>query len=64
MPRAKRHVPEQNEQSRRFIEAARKAGCSEDEAVFDENLKKIARHKPLSHPTPEPKKPKTKKPSQ
>jgi hypothetical protein len=29
-----------------FIEAARNAGCSEDESVFDENLKKIARHKP------------------
>jgi hypothetical protein len=46
-------------QSKRFIEAARKAGCSEDEAVFDENLKKIARHKPLP-----PKPAKTKKPGQ
>jgi hypothetical protein len=36
----------QSEQSQRFIKAAREAGCSEDEAVFDENLKKIARHKP------------------
>jgi hypothetical protein len=33
-------------QRRRFIEAARAAGCSEEESVFDENLKKIARHKP------------------
>jgi hypothetical protein len=29
-------------QSRRFIEAAREAGASEAEAVFDENLRKIA----------------------
>ena len=33
-------------QSERFIKAAREAGCSEDESVFDENLQKIARHKP------------------
>jgi hypothetical protein len=48
-------------QSERFIEAARKAGCSEDEAVFDENLKKIARHKPpvTSKPAP-PRKPRSK----
>jgi hypothetical protein len=26
----------------RFIEAAREAECSEDEAVFDENMKRIA----------------------
>jgi len=45
-------------QSRRFIEAAREAGCSEDEAVFDENLKKIARHKPPPGAPSEPKKPK------
>jgi hypothetical protein len=32
-------------QSEKFIKAAREAGCSEDESVFDENLKKIARHK-------------------
>jgi hypothetical protein len=29
-------------QSRRFIKAAREAGCSEDEAAFDENLRRIA----------------------
>jgi len=28
---------------RRFIEAAHEAGGSEDEAVFDENLKRIAK---------------------
>ena len=30
----------------RFIEAARKAEASEDEAVFDETLKRIAKAKP------------------
>jgi len=30
----------------RFIEAARALGCDEDEAAFDEKLKRIARHKP------------------
>jgi hypothetical protein len=39
-------------QRRRFIAAARAAGCSEDEAVFDENLKKIARHKAVAKPPP------------
>jgi len=39
-------------QSERFIAAAREAGCSEDEAVFDENLKKIARHKPPHDSSP------------
>jgi hypothetical protein len=33
-------------QSERFIEAARTAECSEDEAVFDEAMKKIAKGKP------------------
>lgn len=47
-------------QRSRFIAAAREAGCSEDEAVFDENLKKIARHKPPGAPI-ESKKAKAKK---
>ena len=29
------------QQSKRFIEVAREAGASEDQAVFDENLKRI-----------------------
>jgi hypothetical protein len=33
-------------QAKRFIEAAREAGASEDEAVFDENLKRVAKSKP------------------
>lgn len=39
-------------QRERFIEAARKAGASEDEADFDRALKKVAKGKP------EPEKPK------
>jgi hypothetical protein len=34
------------DQRKRFIEAAREAECSEDEAVFDENLKRIAKARP------------------
>ena len=33
-------------QGERFIEAAREAECSEDEAVFDETLRRVARAKP------------------
>jgi hypothetical protein len=47
----------------RFVDAARKIGCDEDPAHFDEILKKVARHKPPSAPQ-EPKKPKAKKPGQ
>jgi hypothetical protein len=42
-----------SDQSRRFIEAAREAECSEDEAAFDEVLRQIAKAKP-----PKAKKPK------
>jgi len=35
-------------QRNRFITAAREAGCSEDETVFDENLKKIVKVKSMS----------------
>lgn len=34
-----------SDQHARFVEAAREAGCSEDEAVFDSNLRKIAKAK-------------------
>lgn len=40
------------DQRSRFIDAAREAGCSEDEAVFDANLKRIGEVKP---PKDEPK---------
>jgi aminoglycoside/choline kinase family phosphotransferase len=33
-------------QAKRFIEAAREAGASEDEAAFHENLKRLAKPKP------------------
>jgi hypothetical protein len=49
-----------SEQSQAFIEAARKLGCDEDPAHFDEILKKVARHKPPLHAPPEPRKPKAK----
>jgi hypothetical protein len=42
-------------QSERFIEAAREAGCSEDEAVFDGNLKRIAQAKSNSGTSAKPK---------
>lgn len=35
-----------DEQRRRFIEAARAAGASEDEAEFDEIVKRVAKAKP------------------
>ena len=54
-PKINRSDPAQSE---RFIAAAREAGCSEDEAVFDENLKKIARHKtPVTPAKAPPRKP-------
>lgn len=34
------------DQQRRFVETARELGCDEDEAAFDEKLKKVAGHKP------------------
>jgi len=40
---------ESQTQSTRFIDAARKLGCDEDPANFEEKLKKVAAHKP---PTP------------
>lgn len=33
-------------QSQRFIETARELGCDEDEAAFEEKLKRIATAKP------------------
>lgn len=42
--------PAANEQHKRFIEAAREAECSEDEAVFDETLRRLANTKPEKPP--------------
>lgn len=36
------------DQRERFIEAARKAGASEDEADFDRAIKKVAKAKPTA----------------
>ena len=47
-PMVPRSADDKN-QSRLFIEAARKLGCDEDPAHFDEILKKVARHKPTGH---------------
>jgi hypothetical protein len=41
-------------QSDRFIEAAREAECSEEEAVFDENLKRLAKARPGKPEKPKP----------
>jgi len=41
-----RRVLPKSDQRQRFIETAREAGASEDEAVFDENLKRIVKGKP------------------
>lgn len=38
-------------QSERFIEAAREAGCSEDEAEIRESMKRLATAK-VAHPVP------------
>jgi hypothetical protein len=37
-------------QRQRFIDAAREAGANEDEAVFDETLKRIAKAAPKGKP--------------
>jgi hypothetical protein len=43
-PRVPKSADDKN-QSKVFIEAARKLGCDDDPAHFDEILKKVARHK-------------------
>jgi hypothetical protein len=42
-------TPEPN-QSDKFKAAARELGCDEDEAAWDERLKKIAQQKPKESP--------------
>lgn len=51
MPRITRkrvedHPGSEKDQRQRFIETARELGCDEDEAAFDEKLKRIATVKP------------------
>jgi hypothetical protein len=50
--RESQHAKVDKAQRQRFIDAAREAGASEDEAVFRENLKRIAKAKP-SPPKPD-----------
>lgn len=47
MPSSKKPGKKAAAQSKRFIEAARERGASENEAVFDECLKRIAKAKPI-----------------
>ena len=54
--------PPKSEQGKRFVDAAREAGASESEDVFDETLRRIA-EAPPPDTVQERKKPKTKKPA-
>jgi hypothetical protein len=48
MPPQKKTLPRpERAQAKRFIEAARAAECSEDEAEIRENMKRIASAKPV-----------------
>lgn len=49
MTRKQNSPPRDREQRDRFVEAARKAGASEDEADFDRALKRVAK-KPKDEP--------------
>jgi len=46
MKKADTKKSDDRDQRDRFIEAARKAGASEDEREFDEALKRVAKPKP------------------
>jgi hypothetical protein len=50
-----KNAESQGEQSKRFIETARELGCDEDEAAFDEKLKRIATAKPMPKSKRQPK---------
>jgi hypothetical protein len=57
MPRKTETPAQLAAQRKAFIEAARAAGCSEDEAEFDANLKRVASARPgtaKGHPQPKP----------
>ena len=42
---------DQKSQADKFKEAARELGCDEDEARWDERLRKVARQKPVEKPS-------------
>jgi hypothetical protein len=46
MPKQK-VAPNNDDQHRRFVETARELGCDEDEAAFEEKLRRIATAKPM-----------------
>jgi hypothetical protein len=48
-----RRESDQNTQFERFARAARELGCDDDEAAFDEKLRRIAGHK-LGEAAPKP----------
>ena len=48
MSEQKKREPDDPEQSKRFIEAAKKAGADESEKGADKALKKVIRHPPES----------------
>ena len=50
---SKKTKDSEKSQSRRFIGASREAECSEDEAVFDENLKRLTEQKPKEDREPQ-----------
>jgi len=51
MPAGNRKAKDKS-QRQRFIDAAREAGASEDEAEFDKNLRRLATAKPSQDVTP------------
>lgn len=42
----------QSDQQKKFYEAARELGCDEDEAAFDEKLKRLGKSSPPEKPKP------------
>jgi len=45
MPRKPKPKPDDSEQSKRFIEAAKAAGADEKPEAFEQAFKKVVRHK-------------------
>jgi hypothetical protein len=54
-PEIHKPSPDDSEQFKRFIETARALDCDEDEAAFDEKLKRIATAKPMPKSKRQPK---------
>ena len=59
MPRKSEPKPDNPEQFKRFLEAARQVGAEPDDGAFDRVLEKVARS---THPKPTPKTRKPRKP--